>query len=606
VFSIKLTLSQITDELRMYRLLFRLAELKTWLLPLLILLAALESVFEGLSLALIIPLMQTLNGGTGSNDSGFLRVLSDTAAMLPADSRLAILVGAIFAAVLVKCAVSYANMAVLAVVYGRFSHSLRVGVFKSIMAMPLAVWERERSGRHFNILDNETWRVADALYTLSAMVTNIATFLVLAILLMLLSLRLTLVALLCLALVPPLIQLINSRNARVLERSYKAGEALSKTSWTVLNGIRTIHSFGREPYETDRFIRVSDEFRHFLLRISLITSMSAPATEVTVTAIVALIALMIDSSQVAVPTLIGFLAILYRLQPRVLGMAKHHSSLAALRVPMVEVTRLLREATAYRLDSGAGAVPFAGLKEAIAFDNVTFTYQGAMVPALSHLSFRIERGRTVAIVGLSGAGKSTLLDLILRFQQPEEGTITIDAIDLNELDLLSWRERIAIVNQDPYLFDDTVRANIRYGDLKASEDRLLEAARLACADEFIRQLPNGYDTLIGERGTQISGGQRQRLSLARALIRNPDILILDEATSALDAITERELRGAFTSSSGKRTVVIVAHRLSMIEMADHAIVLEDGKLVEQGRPDFLLRSGGKLTRMFRPDPVATA
>jgi len=586
----------------MYRQLFALGKVKLWFVPVMIGLALVESIFEGLSLALIIPLMHTLDGGASNSQSGFLGLLWTVASSLPPESRFMTIVGAILAAIVLKSVISYINTAVLSVVYGRMSHALRVGVFKSIMQIPIAAWERERSGRLLHILDNETWRATDALSTLFGMITNLSTFLVLATLLMLLSWQLTLIALLCVALVPPLIQLLNRRIVQVRDRGYRANETLSQTTWTVLNGLRTIHTFGREAHETQRFNENSNHVRDFVLRMALIASASGPITEILVTAVVALIALAIDATQVAVPTLVGFLAILYRLQPKVLSLASLQSRLTALRTSVVEVTRLLEETAAFPPPSGTKT--FAGLKQDITFDGVTFTYKGNARPAISQLSFRIRRGTTTAIVGLSGAGKSTLLDLLLRFHEPQAGAILIDNTSLTELDVGAWRARVAIVNQDPYLFDDTVRGNILYGRPDAGEDDLIAAARLACADDFIRQLPNGYNTMIGERGTQISGGQRQRLSLARALIRNPEILILDEATSALDAVTERAIQQALKDSGVNRTVIIVAHRLSMVETADHCVVLEDGRLVEEGNPSALLRSNSKLASIFRQGEAA--
>lgn len=592
-------LDVIRNEVAMYRQLFGLAKVQFWFVPVMILLALIESLFEGLSLALIIPLMQTLNGGGAGDQTGLLAALHGVAELVPAESRLAVLIGAILLAVVLKALVNYLNMVVLSVVYGRLSHALRVGIFGIVMSIPLAAWERERSGRHFNILDNETWRATDALYTLFSLITNLSTFLVLLTLLMLLSWQLTLVALFCMALVPALMHLLNRYIVRVRDFGFKAHEALSKTAWVVFNGLRTIHTFGREDYEIRRFIENSAHVRSFVFRISLITNASSPVTEVLITAVVALLAVLIDATQVAVPTLIGFLAILYRLQPKVLSLANLQSRLTALRTPVVEVTRVLTESAAHGKETGD--VPFTGLKDAIAFEGVTFTYHGAGRPALTNLSLRIPRGSVFAIAGLSGAGKSTLLDLLLRFQEPQAGVIQVDGAPLRTIDPKTWRERIAVVNQDPYLFDDTVRYNILYGRPDASEAELQEAARIACADEFIQQLPHGYDTMIGERGTQISGGQRQRLALARAIIRNPDILILDEATSALDAVTERALQDALRSPDGRRTVIIVAHRLSMIEMADHVLVLDNGTLVEQGTPLSLLRSDSRLRWIFQPD-----
>ena len=581
------------DDLRMYRRLFSLAGLRAWFVAALIALALIESLFEGLSLALIIPLMHALNNGT-QGDAGFLGWLSGSFASFSQEYRLAAIVGLILTAITLKALVNYVSLTVVAAVYGRVSHALRIGVFKSVMAMPLAMWERERSGRHFNILDNETWRAADALYALLSFIANLSTLVVLTSLLMLLSWRLTLVAVLCMALVPALMRLLNRYIVKVRDFGFKANEALSRTSWTVFNAMRTIRSFGNEEFETRRFTEGSAHVRDFVFRISLITNASAPVTEVLITAVVAILALLIDASRVEVPTLVAFLAILYRLQPRVLTLANLQSRLTALRVPIVEVSKVLSEAGAYR--AYVPAEPFRGLAKGITIDNVTFSYFDARRPALADLSLVLERDRSYAVVGLSGAGKSTLLDLLLGFQEAQTGTIHVDGLPLRDIDPTSWRQHIAVVNQDPYLFDDTVRANILYGRPDASDEAVAQAAKVACADEFIRHLPNGYDTVIGERGTQISGGQRQRLSLARALIRDPDILILDEATSALDAVTEREFQTALKSGR-PRTVVIVTHRPSMIEITDHVFVLEDGRLVEQGAPAALL-AGGKLARIF--------
>jgi subfamily B ATP-binding cassette protein MsbA len=200
-----------------------------------------------------------------------------------------------------------------------------------------------------------------------------------------------------------------------------------------------------------------------------------------------------------------------------------------------------------------------------------------------------------------------LLDLLLGFHQPQRGAVLVDGVSLRDLDLASWRSRIGVVNQDAYIFDDTVKANILYGRLEASDDDVIAAARLACADDFINELAQGYDTVVGDRGTQVSGGQRQRLALARALIRDPHILILDEATNALDAVTERAFQDALKRFARDRTVIIVAHRLTMIDNVDQVIVIDDGSIVEAGEPHTLLRADGLFARMCRfqhPRPPA--
>jgi subfamily B ATP-binding cassette protein MsbA len=219
---------------------------------------------------------------------------------------------------------------------------------------------------------------------------------------------------------------------------------------------------------------------------------------------------------------------------------------------------------------------------------------------LFDVSFRVPKGSVIAIVGTSGAGKSTLIDLLLRFQQPQQGRILVDDVPLNEFDVISWRAGLGVVNQDTYVFDDTLAANLSYGSPKPTQTEIAYAAQLACADDFIRTLPDGYETIVGERGTQLSGGQRQRIALARALLRHPEILILDEATNALDATTERAFQRVLSAYAKERTVIIVAHRLATIESADHVIVLEAGRVIEQGTPAALLKAGRAFARNFGP------
>jgi subfamily B ATP-binding cassette protein MsbA len=204
----------------------------------------------------------------------------------------------------------------------------------------------------------------------------------------------------------------------------------------------------------------------------------------------------------------------------------------------------------------------------------------------------------VAIVGPSGAGKSTLLDGLLGLRPPDQGDILVDAIPLSNIDLNSWRSRISVVDQDPYVFDDTVGANIRFGADGVSDVAVIEAARVARADKFIRQLSSGYDTIIGERGAQISGGQRQRIALARALVRNPEILLLDEAMNALDRHTEDELQLFLKSFARSRTVIFVSHRIESVLHADLVVMMEDGRVLERGAPRTLLERGGPFARLF--------
>src|SRR5262249_25475455 len=268
---------------------------------------------------------------------------------------------------------------------------------------------------------------------------------------------------------------------------------------------------------------------------------------------------------------------LYRLQPRLLSFTSAQAALLGLHASMKAVVDTLIERSPAGRARAEGR--FHGLCKSVRLENVGFTYQDANRAALVDVSFEARRGSMTAIVGASGAGKSTLLDLLLRFQEPQTGRIVVDGVPLDRFDLTSWRSHIAVVSQDPLVFDAPVAGNIASGPLEASEADMVNAARLACAESFVGELPMGYDTLVGERGTQLSGGQRQRIALARALIRNADILILDEATNALDSLTEKAFQDTLARFGDSHTIFVVAHRLATIEQADTIIVLDAGRIV---------------------------
>jgi len=210
----------------------------------------------------------------------------------------------------------------------------------------------------------------------------------------------------------------------------------------------------------------------------------------------------------------------------------------------------------------------------------------------------VAAGEVVALVGVSGAGKTSLVDLIPRFHEPTSGRITIDDVDIRSISLVSLRAQIGIVTQDIVLFDDTLRQNILYGNLDASEDQMLTAARAAYAHDFIMHTPQGYDTIVGERGVRLSGGEKQRLAIARALLKNPPILILDEATSSLDSASEQMVQYALQNLMKDRTTLVIAHRLSTVQHADKIVVLHAGTIVEVGRHDELLARGGHYRRLY--------
>jgi subfamily B ATP-binding cassette protein MsbA len=365
-----------------------------------------------------------------------------------------------------------------------------------------------------------------------------------------------------------------------------------------IQGNRVVKAFGMEPYEKQRF----DAENHLLFRLYMkgtrIRAFTNPMMEILAAFGIAGVVWyggysVIEGGRTQ-GAFLAFLTALFMLYEPFKGLAKTNTAIQQALGAAERIVELLD--TPSDVQERPDARELVGMRDAIRFEKVGFRYDQEWV--LRDIDLQIRRGEVVALVGMSGGGKSTLADLIPRFYDVCEGRITIDGIDIRDLTLASLRQQLAVVTQHTFLFNDTVRNNIAYGDVRTDMRAIEAAARAAHAHDFIEQLPQGYDTVIGELGIKLSGGQRQRLAIARALLKNAPILILDEATSALDNESERLVQLALERLMENRTTLVIAHRLSTVRRADRIIVLVRGRIVEQGTHEELLALGAEYRKLY--------
>lgn len=559
-----------------------------------------SSLSEGLGISLFIPFLQNLDQAPNQavNDNALSGSLNLLFNFVPPSHRLIIIPLCIFGAIVLKSVLAYCNSILLAWLNSRIGHRLRNSIFDQLLSVSYSFLETKDSGKLLNTLATETWRTTQALGILVNLITSLCTTSAYLVLLLLISWKLTVLVSLLMGLISLIIQWVTRQSKFLGQRAVQANADLGVRMYEGLAGMRTIRAFGREPYEQKRFEQVSQQVRDRFMKLDLLTGAVNPLYEVlSAFLVLSVMVIALLQDRTALPTLLTFLFMLYRLQPQIQQLDSSRVGLNTLASAVDDVMLFLDESD--KLYIRSGQIPSSDFQQAIALEAVSFRYYPQDQLALQDISLCIPRGKTTALVGPSGAGKSTLINLICRFYDATEGEIYVDGRSLKELELTSWRNRIAIVSQDIYIFANTITQNIAYGRLEATEAEVIAAAKQANAHEFISQLPQGYNTKVGDRGIRLSGGQRQRLALARAIIRNPEILILDEATNALDTISEHLIQEALNSFSYNRTVIVIAHRLSTIEQADQIIVLEKGKVVEQGNLQYLLQLNGLFAQLHR-------
>ncbi len=471
---------------------------------------------------------------------------------------------------------------------------LRRDVFNKTLYLPLSYFRRERKGDLMTRLSLDVTEVEHSLVSTSQLIFKEPIYILTYLgVMFFISFKLTIFILIFLPIVGFLIgRVTRSLRSKTADNQASIGDQMSIVEET-FSGLRIVKSYNIEPLQEQKFKHYNDDIYHNSNKINQRRDLAGPLSESLGVMVMAVIILyggyliLEDQGSLTAEGFVGFIIMFSQIIGPLTKLSSIFYNIHKGRASLERLEEILDAPLQEDVGSAGENIHFS---KSISYDNVSFDYEGT--PILENINLEIPYGQTLALVGESGSGKSTLVDLLSRFQDIKKGTIRIDDTDIKDLSLYNLREMIGIVSQDPVLFNDTIENNINIRQEDISAEKIREVAKVAYADGFIEQKPDGYDTIVGDSGANLSGGEKQRVTIARAVLKNAPILILDEATSALDTVSESQVQAALENLKRNRTTIIIAHRLSTVKHADNIVVLNKGRIIEQGTHEELMQKGG--------------
>jgi ATP-binding cassette, subfamily B, bacterial MsbA len=572
----------------------------------------LSILFSIISIGMLMPFLQLIFVGTpppGSSNNliiesvnNFLSDSVNTKGTVPTLGLICILM---IVFIILKNFFLYLSYYILNPLKNKIVNQLREDLYDKMLRLPIGFFNEKRKGDLMSRMSNDVGEVEGSVVgTLEGWIRDPLTIIVTLTVLFLISVQLTLFILILI----PVLGLVIGRITKSLKKhsqevAQKNGETFSIIDET-LGGLRVIKAFNIEKLLRQKFLKTSDELLLAKNNIAYRRDLASPLSEVLGVLMFTIVLyyggrLVLRGELLEASAFLGFLGIFYNIINPAKSLSTSFSNMRKGAAAINRIEEILQ--TPVTVDDNPTGKQLAHFTDKIEFRNVRFTYDDAVI--LDDINLKVEKGKTVALVGSSGAGKSTLADLVPRFHDVSGGEVLIDGVNIKDYSLQSVRGLMSIVTQEPILFNDTIANNIALGSTGATEEQIIDAAKIANAHDFIIKKEGGYKSNIGDRGSKLSGGERQRLTIARAVLKNPPILILDEATSSLDTESERLVQDAINNMMQNRTSIVIAHRLSTIRHADEIIVLQKGKIVERGNHEQLLAQNGFYRKLVEMQEV---